>query len=243
MKNNLKIPNHVGIIVDGNGRWATSKGKNRSYGHKEGASNLKKLIKHIFNSGIKVFSAYIFSTENFKRSNEEVNYLMDLFVTAFKNEFKEFKKENIKIVFSGTRENLSSKVLDAMDKIVEDTKDNTRGILNFCLNYGSHREIIDAAKKICKDALDGNLNIEDLDETLFNKYLYNDLPPIDLLIRTSGEMRLSNFMLYQLSYAELIFVNTYFPDFNEEEFDKCLLEYSTRDRRFGGISDKNSSKN
>src|SRR5690606_27115728 len=147
------------------------------------------------------------------------------------------------IVFSGSRENLSKKVLNAMDTIVEETKDNTKGILNLCLNYGSHKEIIDATKKINEDVLKGNLNIDDLDEDLYYKYLYNDLPPIDLLIRTSGEMRLSNFMLYQLSYAELMFVNTYFPDFNEQEFDKCLLEYSTRDRRFGGISDKNSSKN
>lgn len=239
----LKIPNHVGIIVDGNGRWATSRGKNRSYGHKAGSDNLKKLIKHIFNSGIKIFSAYIFSTENFKRSQEEVNYLMDLFVTVFKREFSDFKKENIKIVFSGSRENLSKKVLNAMDTIVEETKDNTKGILNLCLNYGSHKEIIDATKKINEDVLKGNLNIDDLDEDLYYKYLYNDLPPIDLLIRTSGEMRLSNFMLYQLSYAELMFVNTYFPDFNEQEFDKCLVEFSSRERRFGGIPTSNKIDN
>lgn len=240
MKANIKKPNHVGIIVDGNGRWATKRGKKRSFGHKAGSDNLKKLITHIFNQDIKIFSAFIFSTENFKRSDEEVNYLMDLFVSVFKKEFNDFKKENIKIIFSGSKNKLSNRVLKAMETIAEETKDNTRGILNLCLNYGSHQEIIDAAKKIHLDIVNDKLNIDELNSSVFNKYLYHDLPPIDLLIRTSGEMRLSNFMLYQAAYAELMFVEPYFPDFNEKEFDKCIDNYLKRDRRFGGMSTEKS---
>ena len=228
---NLKIPNHLAIILDGNGRWAKEKGMSRSKGHEEGFKNLKRLSKYILSKGIKVLSVYAFSTENFNRSTEEVDFLMNLFIRGFKKEKNFFNKENIKVVFSGRRENLRKDVLDAMDELTELTKNNTNGILNICLNYGGHFEIIDACKKIIKD----DVNPEDIDEKLFNKYLYQDLPPIDYLIRTSGEFRVSNFMLWQMSYAEFYFSNTYFPDFNEEEFDKAIVEYTKRDRRFGKI--------
>ena len=227
----LKIPNHVAIILDGNGRWAKEKGLPRSMGHKEGFNNLKKLSKYILSKGIKIFSVYAFSTENFNRSTEEVDFLMDLFVKGFKKEKNYFNKENIKVVFSGRRENLRKDVLESMDELTYLTKNNTGGILNICLNYGGHFEIIDACRKMIKE----NINPEDIDEELFNKYLYQDLPPIDYLIRTSGEIRVSNFMLWQMSYAEFYFPNTYFPDFNEEEFDKAIVEYTKRDRRFGKI--------
>ena len=230
----LKIPNHVAIILDGNGRWAKEKGMSRSKGHEAGFDNLKKLSQYILSKGIKVFSVYAFSTENFNRSTEEVDFLMNLFVKGFKKEKNYFNKENIKVVFSGRRENLRKDVLESMDELTNLTKDNTGGILNICLNYGGHFEIIDACKKIIKD----NINTEDIDEELFNKYLYQDLPPIDYLIRTSGELRISNFMLWQMSYAEFYFPNTYFPDFNEEEFDKAMVEYTKRDRRFGKIDYK-----
>ena len=228
-------PNHLGIIMDGNGRWAKEKGLNRSVGHKAGADNLIKLLDYIYNNtSIKVVSLYAFSTENFKREKCEVDYLMKLFVTLFNTKLESIKKNNVKVVFSGRRENLRKDVLESMDERTNLTKDNTGGILNICLNYGGHFEIIDACKKIIKD----NINTEDIDEELFNKYLYQDLPPIDYLIRTSGELRISNFMLWQMSYAEFYFPNTYFPDFNEEEFDKAMVEYTKRDRRFGKIDYK-----
>ena len=237
----MKIPNHVGIIVDGNGRWATKRGKKRSEGHLAGSKNLDTLCQYIFDKGIKVLSLYVFSTENFKRSDEEVNYLMDLFVKKFKNDFKIFNKKDIKIVFSGRREPLRQEILNIIDDITNKTKSNKSGILNFCLNYGAHFEIIDACKKINKDVINKNLDIDDLDETIFKKYLYNDLPDLDLLIRTGGEIRLSNFMLWQVAYSEFYFTDVLFPDFNNIEFDKALLSYNNRDRRFGGINYENKN--
>lgn len=239
--NSLKIPNHVGIIVDGNGRWATNKGKSRSEGHLAGSKNLIELSRYIFSKGINVLSVFVFSTENFKRSKEEVDYLMNLFVTMFKQNYKTLKKENIKIVFSGRKTLLPKKVLKIIDKVSNETKDNDKCILNVCLNYGGHTEIIDAVKKIVYDVQDRKLNVEQIDEDIFSKYLYNDLQPIDFLIRTSGEMRISNFMLWQLSYAELYFPQIYFPDFKKEEFDEAILEYNKRDRRFGGINYENKN--
>lgn len=230
------VPNHVGIIVDGNGRWATQKGKKRSEGHLAGSKNLDSLCQCIFDKGVKILSLYVFSTENFKRSDEEVNYLMDLFIKKFKNDFKIFNKKDIKIVFSGRREPLRQEILDIIDDITYKTKDNKSGILNFCLNYGSHAEIIDAVKKINKDIINNKLVIDELNDDIFKNYLYNNLPDVDLLIRTGGEVRLSNFMLWQCAYAELYFTDILFPDFNEVELEKALDSYSKRDRRYGGIN-------
>lgn len=230
------VPNHVGIIVDGNGRWATQKGKKRSEGHLAGSKNLDNLCQYIFDKGVKILSLYVFSTENFKRSDEEVNYLMDLFIKKFKNDFKIFNKKDIKIVFSGRREPLRQEILDIIDYITYKTKDNKSGILNFCLNYGSHAEIIDAVKKINKDIINNKLVIDELNDDIFKNYLYNNLPDVDLLIRTGGEVRLSNFMLWQCAYAELYFTDILFPDFNEAELEKALDSYSKRDRRYGGIN-------
>ena len=230
------VPNHVGILVDGNGRWATQKGKKRSEGHLAGSKNLDNLCQCIFDKGVKILSLYVFSTENFKRSDEEVNYLMDLFIKKFKNDFKIFNKKDIKIVFSGRREPLRQEILDIIDDITYKTKDNKSGILNFCLNYGSHAEIIDAVKKINKDIINNKLVIDELNDDIFKNYLYNNLPDVDLLIRTGGEVRLSNFMLWQCAYAELYFTDILFPDFNEAELEKALDSYSKRDRRYGGIN-------
>lgn len=235
----VKIPAHVAIIVDGNGRWATNRGLSRSDGHKEGFLNLKNLTKYIFNRGITHISAYLFSTENFKRSKAEVAYIMSLLTDKLKEILVFCHEEKIKAVFSGRLENLSDKVINTMDKIVNETKDYEGKTFNMCFGYGSHAEIIDAAKKIVNDVNNGKLNIDKLDEEMFNKYLYQELPPVDLLIRTGGEQRLSNFMLWQLSYAELYFTKTYFPDFKENDFDKAIIEYSRRDRRFGGIDYEN----
>ena len=229
----LKIPYHVGIILDGNGRWATERGLKRSEGHKAGFETLKILSKHVFTRGVKVLSVFAFSTENFNRTKDEVDYLMDLFLKGFKSSIKEFNKNNIKVVFSGRKEPLSDKVYKSMKSLEKETLNNTGGILNICLNYGGQTEIVDTTKKLINDVLDGKLKTEDITSEIFMKNLYNDLPPIDFLIRTSGEIRVSNFMLFSLAYAEMYFPHTYFPDFKEDEFDKALEEYTKRDRRFG----------
>ena len=229
----LKIPYHVGIILDGNGRWATERGLKRSEGHKVGFETLKILSKHVFTRGVKVLSVFAFSTENFNRTKDEVDYLMNLFLKGFKSSIKEFNKNNIKVVFSGRKEPLSDKVYKSMKSLEKETLNNTGGILNICLNYGGQTEIVDTTKKLINDVLDGTHKTEDITPEIFMKNLYNDLPPMDFLIRTSGEIRISNFMLFSLAYAEMYFPLTYFPDFKEDEFDKALEEYTKRDRRFG----------
>lgn len=231
----IDMPQHIGIIMDGNGRWATKRGLPRSKGHLEGSKNLKKLALYAYEKGLKYLSVFAFSTENFKRDNAEVDYLMKLFVKMFNKEFKIFKDKNIKVIFSGKRDNLNDDVLKSMDKIRYETKDNNGGVFNICLNYGGHDEIIDAVKKISKEVVENKISIENIDNNLFEKYLYNDLPDIDLVIRTSGENRVSNFMLWQLAYAELYFPDVHFPGFGKKDFDKAILEYNKRDRRFGGI--------
>ena len=236
---NLKIPNHVAIILDGNGRGAKEKGLSRSQGHLAGCENLKQLSEYIFSKGSKILSVYAFSTENFKRSKTEVDFLMELFTTKLKERSEHLKSKNIKIVFSGKKlAPLPQSVIKVMNEVEEETKDNTAGIFNICINYGGRSEIVEATKKISTLIKNNELNIEDITEENFNHYLFQDLPDIDLMIRTSGELRISNFMLWQLSYAELYFPKCYFPDFNEEEYNKALLEYTKRDRRFGSINNE-----
>lgn len=227
----LKIPTHVGIIVDGNGRWAKERGLSRLKGHDAGFENLRGLTKYIHSRGVKVLSLYVFSTENFKRDKAEVDHLMDLFVMMYKKYRDDFLKNNIKVVFSGRDEPLPKKVIKARDELVELTKNNTGGIVNFCMNYGGRAEILDAVKKIAKSGVDA----DSLTEEDIRKYLYQNLPDVDLMIRTSGELRLSNFLLWQNSYAEFYFPKTKFPDFHEADFDQAIIEYTSRDRRFGGI--------
>ena len=228
--------NHLGIIVDGNGRWAKERGLSRSEGHKAGAEALRKIILYL--SGEKLvnyLSLYVFSTENFARPKDEVNYLMELFMKWFTTVKKEYRKENIKIYFSGRPEYLKTNIVEAMNSLEKETENNTGLVVNFCLSYGGRAEIVDATKKICQEVLNGNIAIDDIDENLFGKNLYHELPDVDFLIRTSGENRISNFMLWQISYAEFYFPKTYFPDFTPEELNKALEEYAKRDRRFGNI--------
>ncbi len=236
----MNVPNHVAIIMDGNGRWATKRGKERSAGHLEGSKTLEKLAIHAINMGVKVLSVYAFSTDNFKRSQKEVDYLMNLIIKYFNTKFDKLAKNGIKVVVSGRKKPLRCDVIEAINNIEEKTKDNTRGTLNICLNYGGQEEIIDGAIKLAKDINNG-LDISSFKREDFYKYLYHELPPIDLLIRTGGEVRVSNFMLYQMSYSEFYFTNTYFPDFDKSEFNKALFMYQNRDRRFGGINDKKDS--
>lgn len=230
-----KIPCHVGIIMDGNGRWAKEKGLSRSLGHKAGANNLKQLLPYILKSGVKYLSLYAFSSENFKRDPSEVEYLMNLFIENFEKEFSRLQKEGIRIVFSGRREPLREDVLKVMDEITEKSSCNDRVTLNICLNYGGQDEIVDMTKKIGERLLKGEIQLSDITKELVNSSLYQDLPPLDYVIRTSGEMRISNFMLWQSSYAEYYFPEVYFPDFHEKEFDLALSLYQNRDRRFGGV--------
>lgn len=230
-----KVPNHVAIIMDGNGRWAQKRNLKRTKGHQKGAEALKKISEYVYDKKVKVLSVFAFSTENWKRDKEEVDYLMDLFIKSFKDNFDVVKKKGVKVIFSGVKEKLSNKVIKAMEEMTEETKDNKNGIFNICLNYGGQDEIINATKKISKDVSNGVINTDDVNPELFNKYLFNDLPPIDLLIRTSGEYRISNFMLWQMAYAELYFTDTLWPDFDEKEMDKAIDSYNKRDRRFGGV--------
>ena len=241
MNKDFIIPCHVGIIMDGNGRWATKRGLSRSVGHKAGADNIKKLCLHAADVGVKYLSLYAFSTENFKRSVEEVNFLMDLFIRVFTTEFKVFEENNVKVLFSGRREPLSKKVLETMDEIVERTKNNTAVVLNICLNYGGQSEIADATKKICQMYKDGLIKLEDITPEFIQHNLYQDLPPLDFVIRTSGELRTSNFMPYQSSYAEYYFPKILFPDFDNAEFDKAIEEFNKRNRRFGGYDEEKSN--
>lgn len=222
--------NHLAIIVDGNGRWAKDMGKIRSYGHLKGYENLKKIINYVNdNLDIKYISLFIFSTENFKRSKDEVDYLMNLFRKGFKEEKDIYIKKNMKVVFSGKKEGLSNDIISIIEEIESSTKDNTGLVVNFCLNYGGRSEIVDACKKIIDDKIDKN----DITESLFSKYLYKELPDIDLMIRTSGEQRISNFMLWSLSYSELYFTKTYFPAFTTNELLEIIDDFNNRDRRYG----------
>ena len=196
MNEELIIPTHVGIIVDGNGRWAQQRGLSRSEGHKAGFHRLKEICIYAKEMGLKYLSLYVFSTENFKREKKEVDYLMNLFVRLYKDEFQDLMKNGIRVVFSGRREPLPPKVLDAMDRIVEESKNNTEAVVNFCLNYGGQTEMLDLTKIIAQQVVDGKLNIEDITLDTLHDNLYQNLPPLDYVIRTSGELRLSNFMLY-----------------------------------------------
>lgn len=236
-----KIPYHVAIIMDGNGRWAKERGKVRSYGHEMGAKTLKELALYAFSKGVKVLSVFAFSTENFKRSEEEIGFLMNLFIKLFNTEFKIFNEKDIKVVFSKKENGLPSKVEEAIKRIENDTKNNKSGIFNICINYGGRSEIVDACKKITNKVLNNEISVEDINEDVFSDNLYNKLPDIDLLIRTSGEYRISNFMMWQLSYSEMYFTDTYFPDFKPSELDKAFINYSKRDRRYGGINNEKKS--
>ena len=228
--------NHIGLIVDGNGRWAKERGQKRSYGHKKGAEALEKIILYINENKIANYlSLYVFSTENFNRSEEEVNYLMELFMKWFKKAKDKYQNANIKVLFSSQKNYLKKEIVDAINKLENATKENTGLVVNFCLSYGGRQEIVDATKKISEKVLNKEIKIQDINEELFKKYLYNDLPDVDFLIRTSGENRISNFMLWQLSYAEFYFPKVYFPDFTSESLEEAIKEYEKRDRRFGKI--------
>jgi undecaprenyl diphosphate synthase len=225
------VPVHLGLILDGNRRWAKAQGISTYEGHRKGYENLKTIGKAALQRGVKYVSAYVFSTENWKRSAEEVDYLMKLLLWVAKNEVKELDKENIRVVFAGTRDRLAKNVINAMDDAEKRTRHNTGGTLVLCLNYGGHEEIKSAVNKILADqpGIDA-VTTEQIEQNLYAA----DVPPIDLLIRTSGERRISNFMLWRVAYSELYFVDHHWPAFTEADLDTALADYAQRQRRFGG---------
>lgn len=224
-----RIPSHIAIIMDGNGRWAERRGLPRTLGHKEGAVALRKIITYAGEIGIKYLTVYAFSTENWRRSKDEVDALMFLFKTYLKNEEKNIMKNNVRFLVSGRKDGVSPPLLKAIKNLEDKSKDNTGLTLNIAFNYGGRAEIIDAVNSILK------LKKDHIDEENFSKYLYSDIPDPELLIRTSGELRISYFLLWQIAYSEIYITEALWPDFDEKELDKAIESYNGRDRRFGGV--------
>ena len=233
-----KIPTHVAIIMDGNGRWAKKRNMPRVKGHYEGMQTVKKITKYASKLGIKYLTLYAFSTENWARPKEEVNYLMDLPEKMFTSFMPELMENNVKVEVIGVVEKLPENTRKAVEDAIEQTKNNTGLKLIFALNYGSKDEIVTAVKRIVQGAANNEYKVEEIDEQLISDNLFTkDTPDPDLLIRTSGEQRISNFLLWQIAYSEFIFTKVAWPDFVEEELYKALLEYQSRDRRFGGLNE------
>ena len=226
---------HVAIIMDGNGRWAKAHGKVRTQGHLVGVDNVRNIAIKANDMNIKVLTVYAFSTENWKRPLEEVDYLMKLPALFFNKFMKELMEKNIKITMIGEMEGIPQETAKVLQRAIDETANNTGMILNFAMNYGSRREITLAAKKYALDVLNNKANL-DIDEKEFGKYFMTaDFPEVDLLIRTSGELRLSNFLLWQIAYTEFMFVDEPWPEFTPERFEYYCNEFLKRDRRFGGI--------
>jgi len=226
----LIIPNHIAIIMDGNGRWAKREGMPRTLGHRAGVKSLRKTLEHAGKIGVKYLTVFAFSTENWKRSSEEVGALMMLFRRYIKSEEKNLMEKNVKFVVSGSKKNISEDLLVVISNLEKKTKNNSGIVLNVAFNYGGRREIIDGINTIISEEK------EKITEEEFSKYLYNSFPDPDLLIRTSGEMRISNFLLWQLAYSEIVVTEKLWPDFSEEDLDEAILIYNKRNRRFGGAN-------
>ncbi|WP_135547216.1 isoprenyl transferase [Paenibacillus cymbidii] len=230
------VPKHIAIIMDGNGRWAKKRGLPRIAGHHAGMKTVKKITIAADRIGVDVLTMYAFSTENWKRPREEVDFLMKLPQEFLSIELDELIEKNVQVRMTGWREELPEHTLRAVEQAVEKTKHNTGLILNFALNYGSRKEMIDGIKAMMADVQRGSLDPNAIDERLFDSYLQTaGLPDPDLLIRTSGELRLSNFMLWQLAYSEFWFTEKYWPEFSEEMFYDAVREYQRRARRYGGL--------
>ncbi len=224
------VPQHLGLILDGNRRWARAVGKPQLEGHREGYQNLHTIALAAFERGVKYVSAYVFSTENWNRSKEEVEYLMDLLVWVATKEIDKYLKEGLKLVFVGSRERLSARVLAAVASAERRSRDNTRGTVVLCLNYGGHTELAEGVAQLVRDGVPA----DEVTPQKLSEYLYHpEVPPIDLIIRTSGEQRLSNFMLWRAAYAELYFTPVLWPAFTPADLDEALAEYEARHRRFG----------
>lgn len=237
--NNINIPNHIAIILDGNGRWAKSKGFSRTEGHKEGVKNLEVLINECRNLKVQYLTLYVFSTENWKRPAFEVNNLMLLLNKYLKDKLDELIRENVRLKVIGDISKMPPKTFKLIENAVEKTKNNYKLVLTLAINYGSRNEIINGVKNLTKEVLDNKLDIDKIDEEIFSKYMYTyDIPDPDLLIRTSGEYRLSNFLLWQCAYTEFWFTNVLWPDFSKEDLYEAIESYSKRSRRYGKVDDE-----
>ena len=228
--NDLK---HLAIIMDGNGRWAKQNKLPRTAGHYKGVEVLRNITIYANKLGIKCLTVYAFSTENWKRSQEEVSYIMSLPKIFFASYIKELMENNVRVMIIGEKDQIPSETMNVINEAIETTKNNTGLILNFAFNYGSRDEIVNAAKNYAKDFVQGKAN--ELTEDEFKNYLFTkDLPEVDLVIRTANERRLSNFLLWQCAYSEFVFVDELWPDFNNEVLDRCIEEFNNRKRNFGG---------
>jgi undecaprenyl diphosphate synthase len=231
-----KVPEHVAIIMDGNGRWATKKGLPRSYGHKRGVNVLKEILKVSKNLGCKVLTVYAFSTENWTRPTKEVDFLINLFSEVLRNEIDEIHEELTKIKFIGDLSPFPETLKNLISSSESLTKSNNKFLLNVCVNYGGRQEIVKVAKELALKSSSGEIKPSEVNEELFNsELLTRGIKDPELLIRTSGEKRISNFLLWQLAYSEIYISDVFWPDFNESEFLKAIIDYQSRNRRFGGI--------
>jgi undecaprenyl diphosphate synthase len=234
-----KLPEHVAIIMDGNGRWANQRGKQRGMGHKKGASAVREIIEEAADNGIKYLTLFTFSTENWSRPEDEVGILMRLLLSSLKKEFNRLNNNNIKLKSIGDLEGLPHLVREELNYVVEKTKDNTGLTLTLALNYGAKEELTNAMRTIANKVKNSIISPEKVDQSMINEHLYSHyLPAVDLLIRTSGEERISNFLLWHIAYAELYFTTTLWPDFSKEDLKKALINYGKRERRFGKTSEQ-----
>lgn len=230
------IPAHIAFIMDGNGRWAKKRKMPRTFGHHEGTKTIRNIALAANKLGVKAMTVYAFSTENFKRDANEVSYIFKLPKEFFDLYLKELIENNVQLRYIGHLEMAPQETRDIIENAISQTKQNDGLILTFAFIYGGRDEIVETTKKLCQQCLNGEINIQDINEDYFEKNLMTtDLPHVDLMIRTSGEYRLSNFLPWQLAYAEFIFTDVYWPDFNEDELHRCIAIYQGRERRFGGV--------
>ena len=230
------LPVHIGVIMDGNGRWAKKRGLPRSAGHQAGADALKKIVTECNKMGIKYITVYAFSTENWKRPKEEVDFLMNLLLNYLRDAERTLAGENVVIRAIGSRAELSEEIQQQIIKTENFTKDNTGIVMNIAVNYGGREELVSATKAICEKVLSGEASIDDIDQDSISGNIYTkDQPDPDFIIRTSNEQRLSNFMIWQASYSEFYFTETLWPDFGVNDLKKAILEYQNRNRRYGGV--------
>ena len=231
-----RVPRHVAIIMDGNGRWATSRGLSRLEGHAQGYRTLRTIVEAASDIGIEVLTAYTFSTENWRRPQSEIDALMRLIVEAARREIADMQEKGVRMIVSGRLGELPAEVREELLRAVDATKANDRIVLNLAINYGGRREIADAAREIARRAAAGELHPEEVTEELFARHLYSpDLPDPDLLIRTAGEMRVSNFLLWQIAYSEIHVTQVLWPDFTKADLARAIIDYQNRTRKFGAV--------
>ena len=233
----MSIPKHVAIIMDGNGRWAEQKGMPREFGHQTGVRSVKKIVEEANKHKIQYLTLFAFSVENWNRPEHEVKTLMRLLVQTLKDEFEDLLSNNIRLKSIGDIESLPKEVKYELKNIIENTKNNSGMTLTLAVSYSARQEILNAVKQISKKVKNETICLDNFDDSIINDHLYTkDLPNVDLLIRTSGEKRVSNFLLWQIAYAELYFTKTYWPDFSQDDFTDAIIEYQKRERRFGKTS-------